>query len=243
MRFKRIINMFKRGNVCVFGLRGSGKDVLFGNVIARRRKPYISNLDYTNDDNYNVLDMSKLDCGGNTYKNFISGDIKPYSFPYPMGTDVYISDAGIYFPSQYCGELNSRYKSFPTYFALSRQCSRNNVHTNSQGLGRCWDKIREQAGVFILCRYCFHIGKIFLIGVTIYDKYESALEKARPWSLKLKGKKTPESKAMLKLQRENYRMQHGSICNGLLIFVNRSKHDTYYFEKYLKGDPPNEEKA
>lgn len=241
MRFKKIINIFKRGNVCVFGLRGCGKDVLFGNVIARRRKPYVSNLDYTNDDNFNALDMNKLDCGGNTYKEFISGDIKPYTYPYPMGSDVYLSDSGIYFPAQYCGELNSKFKSFPTYFALSRQVSHNNVHVNSQSLSRTWDKIREQADQYILCRYCFHIGNLFLMGVTIYDKYESALEKARPWSIKLNGKKTPESKAMLKLQRETYRMQHGNIRNGILIFFNRSKHDTYYFEKFLKGDSCEEE--
>ena len=44
MRFKRIIRYFKRGNVCVTGLRGTGKDLLMGNVIARRKKNYVSNL-------------------------------------------------------------------------------------------------------------------------------------------------------------------------------------------------------
>ena len=50
MSLKNILKLFKNGNVCVTGLRGTGKDVLFGNVIYRlftkNHIPYISNLDY-----------------------------------------------------------------------------------------------------------------------------------------------------------------------------------------------------
>ena len=46
MRFRKIVKMFKKGNVCITGLRGTGKDVLMGNVINRVKYPYISNLDY-----------------------------------------------------------------------------------------------------------------------------------------------------------------------------------------------------
>jgi hypothetical protein len=46
MRFKKIIRMFEDGNVCVTGLRGRGKDMLMSNVVVRRKKPYVSNVDY-----------------------------------------------------------------------------------------------------------------------------------------------------------------------------------------------------
>ena len=42
MLFSKVVKMFKKGSVCVSGLRGTGKDVIMGNVIARRKKPYIS---------------------------------------------------------------------------------------------------------------------------------------------------------------------------------------------------------
>ena len=40
--------------------------------------------------------------------------------PYPDGTDIYLSDAGIYFPSQFCSELNREYPFmavFPGYIS------------------------------------------------------------------------------------------------------------------------------
>lgn len=46
MRLKKIIKMFEKGNVCVCGLKGSGKDMLFANVVNRRMKPYVSNTEY-----------------------------------------------------------------------------------------------------------------------------------------------------------------------------------------------------
>ena len=124
MRLKKIQKLFKRGNVSVFGLRGRGKDVLFGNVIARDKKSYVSNLDYTDDSRFIPFDPKDFDCGKNTYINFLNGTLKPYSFPFVKGTDLYISDVGIYFPSQFCNELNRDFKYFPTYFALSRHFAR-----------------------------------------------------------------------------------------------------------------------
>ena len=153
MRFKKVLKLFEKGNVCVSGLRGTGKDVLFGNVIGRRRKEaYISNLDYGG--NRFPFELKKLDLAGNTYKNFIAGNVKNYVFPYPLGTDVYISDAGVYFPAQHFVELNRSYDSFVAYQALSRQVSHNNVHFNAQNLNRVWDKIREQSDIYINCQWC-----------------------------------------------------------------------------------------
>lgn len=40
-RFKYIVKKFKKHNCCVVGVKGSGKDLVFGNVIARRKKKTI----------------------------------------------------------------------------------------------------------------------------------------------------------------------------------------------------------
>ena len=37
MRFKKIIKLFEDQNVCVCGLRGTGKDLLMSNVVIRRK--------------------------------------------------------------------------------------------------------------------------------------------------------------------------------------------------------------
>ena len=36
MKFNKIVQLFKSGSVSVTGMKGTGKDVLIGNVIARR---------------------------------------------------------------------------------------------------------------------------------------------------------------------------------------------------------------
>ena len=64
MRLKKLKKKyFDVGNVAVVGLRGRGKDVLFGNVIARSKHSYVSNLDYTNDNHdlthYNIVRENK----------------------------------------------------------------------------------------------------------------------------------------------------------------------------------------
>lgn len=96
MSLQNIVKMFKNGSVCVTGMKGTGKDVLFGNVIARRGKPYVSNVDYGGDGI--PLDLSLLDMGGNTYDNFIRDTFNSFSYPYPKNCDVYISDVGVYLP-------------------------------------------------------------------------------------------------------------------------------------------------
>lgn len=256
MNFNKVIQMFKQGNVCVCGLRGTGKDVLMGNVIARRNKPYVSNLDYTDGKYYQVLDFDKINVGENTYKNLLSGDIKFYEFLYEQGSDIYISDAGIYLPAQYCNELNKQYPYLPTYFALSRQVSHNNVHVNVQHLGRVWDKIREQSDLYIRCRFCWvPFGKLIyklkqkpklkwlervplfaIQGITLYDKYQSCLDRVKPCRINVPLMAKKEVKLQAQMYLDKFRNTYGSIQNRLLIYRNKSKHDTYYFEKlFLQG--------
>lgn len=39
MNMRKILKLFDSGNVCVVGLRGCGKDMLFANVVARQNNP------------------------------------------------------------------------------------------------------------------------------------------------------------------------------------------------------------
>lgn len=233
MRLNKIIRRyFEKGNVCVTGLRGTGKDVLFGNVIARRKLPYISNVDYGY--LHIPLNLADLDCGKNTYKDFQSGQLKRYVFPHPHDTDAYISDCGIYFPSQYHKELNKDTPYFPTYLALSRQVSHNNVHANVQQLTRCWDKLREQSDLFIRCNWCVvKLGVVFM-SITTYDNAESCANAVKPCPIRPKGLNR-DRRLQARLFQESYRASHGNIKSHLLVFRNLSCHDTYQFEEMLKN--------
>lgn len=237
---RKIIKLFESGNVSVCGLRGTGKDLLFGNVIARRKKPYVSNLNYTNDINFNFLDFNLLDCGKNTYDNLIRGDILFYEYPYPLGSDIYVSDVGIYLPAQYCNELNKKYPFLATYAGLSRQLSHNNFHTNTQALNRCYDKLREQSEIYILCRKCFYLFGLVVQLVTIYDKYDSCVARVKPCRVSLPLFPSKEQRLQYAMYKDNFFNSHGEIKNRLLIYFNKSHHDTYYFEKLFKGGKKNE---
>lgn len=137
MGIRKIIKLFKNGNVVVTGLRGTGKDMLTANVIARRKERYCSNLDYKcSKSEYIPFHAEDIDCGKNSYKNFISGHVNAYTYPHGDGVDIYISDGGIYYPAQYCNELNRDYPYMATYQALSRQLADANFHVNVQNLNR-----------------------------------------------------------------------------------------------------------
>lgn len=235
MNLKKIINYFKSGNVCVTGLRGTGKDLLMSNVIVRRDKPYISNIDYTNGVNYQKLNFDLLNNGKNNYTNFINDTINYYEFPYISGSDIYISDVGVYFPSQYCNELNKKYNYFALYQALTRQVSHNNLHINVQNLNRAWDKIREQSDIYIRCNKCFVIFGWVFQHVTLYDKYESCVSRIKTCRVTIPLFADKLTKQNAQIYIDNFINTHGMVKNLILIYKNKSSYDTYYFEKLLKG--------
>lgn len=243
MTLKKLIKKtFAYGNTSVSGLRGRGKDMLFANVIARRKESYISNIDYKVDGlEYIPLDYDKLNTY-NTYKNLLDGNICPYEYEYPEKVDIYISDCGIYFPSQYCGELNRDYKSLPMFMALSRQLGLCNVHTNSQNLNRVWDKLREQSDLYIVCKWCkVFFGKIVIQRIIIYDKYDSALRDVDPFKplrppLLAFGEKRVLYKVKNEELRRNYRERNGSVRSHLLVYLNKSNYDTRAFKQILRGE-------
>lgn len=231
---KKIIKLFNDGNVCVVGMRGTGKDVLFGNVINRKKQLYVSNLNYDMGMRYIPYDYNLIKIN-NTYKNLNDGNINAYVWELPPGTDIYLSDVGVYFPSQYCNELNKLYSDMPIYQALSRQLARNNFHVNCQNLNRVWDKIREQSDTYIMCNWCKVLfGKIVIQKITIYDKYSSCVERVKPCRISVPLLADKITKQTARQYLDNWVNTHGSVKSRILIYLNKSKHDTYYFQKVFK---------
>lgn len=228
---RKIIKMFDRGNVSVCGLRGSGKDMLFANVAIRRDKPYVSNTDYGG--KFIPFESKVLDCK-NTYTNFIQGRLNPYEYPYPDGTDFYIADGGIYFPSQYQGELCKNYGYLSTFMALSRHLGDCNVHYNVQNLNRMWDKIREQSDIYIRCCWCKVVFGFVLQKVIIYEKYESAVNRVPPFFLR-RPLINAERMQIWRIQKQNYMIAHGKVKSRILLYRNKSNYNTRVFKEMLQN--------
>ena len=237
---KKIIQLFESGNVSVSGLRGRGKDLLMANVAVRRGMPYVSNIDYGGQ--HIEFHPEDIDCGQNTYYNFIRGQVNQYVYPFPEGTDIYISDAGIYFPAQYTNELNKHYGYFSTFMALSRHVGNCNVHFNSQNLNRVWDKIREQSDIYITCNRCLVLfGKIVFQKVTIYEKYDSAVSRVPPY-------RPPKamfgaSKVNVELEAQRYKITYGDIQRRMLVYIHKSPYDTRRFKAMLENGKPRKAPA
>lgn len=231
--FQHVRRLFARGNVCICGLRGRGKDLLMGNIACRSKRPYASNIDYGG--KYLPLTLSEV-CIPDIYSNFIGGEIIPYSFPYPDGTDIYISDAGVYLPCQYNDRLNRTFPGLCTFAALSRHVGNCNVHYNTQALNRVWDKMREQSDQYIMtmgCKVLF--GKFVIQKVRIYEKYQSAIDAVPPLRLRspILGS---TGRTMVNIERQKYQIQYGKIISRTLFYINRSSYDSRYFKTLLGGD-------
>lgn len=229
---RKIVKMFNKGNVCVAGLRGDGKDMLMANVVCRRKQDYISNVCY--DPNHHIPFVPKeFDCAGNIYKDFIEGTVRRYIYPYPDGTDIYISDVGVYFPSQYCSQLNRDYGYFSTFMALSRHLGDCNVHFNVQNLNRAWDKLREQSDLYIWCNWCKVLfGRIVLQKVTIYEKYQSCVDRIPPYNVPMPWINADRIQHW-KIDKQKYFCNYGKVKPRLLLYLNRSNYDTRVFAEVL----------
>lgn len=240
-RKRKVISLFKQGNVIVTGLRGSGKDMLMANVIASRKEPYVSNVDYKcRHTAYIPLQLDKLSVP-DKFQNFIDGDLIPYEYPYPEKSDIYISDAGVYFPSQYQGQLVKEYEGLPYFQALSRHLGDCNFHCNVQNLNRLWDKIREQSDIYIRCKSCKVFGKFVVQTIVVYDKYDSCLNRVEPYKhiatpFSMSAKIRTEYKARDAQCLREFNERNGTVKKMTLIYVNKSKYDTRLFKSLLRGD-------
>lgn len=237
-RFRQVIGIFKNHSVITYGERGSGKDLLFSNVVAYRELPYCSNINYCEQKKKAPLqypfDPVYIKLGGNTFKNFADNRIIPYSYPLPDKVDYYISDAGVYFPSHADKELDDRYPEVPMFQALIRQLGDAEFHCNIQALDRLWKKIREQAGRYILCLDCKVSKKGRVVQkIRIYDRYQSALDKVEPLKVSMpllgKGVKTD-----IRLTRAKFKAQYGNITEMTIRYKNKANYDSRRFKRILE---------
>ena len=167
-------NAFDNFDVAVYGLRGSGKDVIFAHCINLHGRKHYSNILYNSQTE--VRDIRDLNVGGNDYESFINGTTQKFVPNFEEGLHFFISDAGVYLGSQYNRELNQNYGELPIHLALRRHLYDSHIHINSQALNRPWDKIREQLGVFIHCLGTENYGDFLIVSAITYTRYESALE-------------------------------------------------------------------
>lgn len=168
---------FNNSNVIVYGVKGSGKDIIF-NMITNSRKFYYSNIPYSNP-NYELFNLYDLQLGNNTFENLINNNIQKVEWKFKEKIDFFISDGGCYLPSQYDYLLHKYYKGLPLTYALSRHIGLHNIHINSQNLERIWKALREQSDIYIKCLKTIKLPFILITKYRIYDKYSSAVNDIR----------------------------------------------------------------
>lgn len=225
--FKReIVREFKRCNVLVAGKKGAGKDLLFQEIINKRKAPYYANIDYGG--KFERITCKDVSVSPNTYLNFIQDKVTQVERRFAEQKDIYISDGGIFLPSYMDSTLYKGFPSFPIYYALSRHIADHNVHVNVQNFGRLWKALREQADSYVLVHKTISIPFFLLIDTSLYDKYQSAEEGLDP--IKVRMFKTKET-------TDEYHALHGYIKRGWIIVPKwHVKYDTRAFEKVLFGD-------
>lgn len=232
---KFLVDKFRAGNVIVFGQKGKGKDLIFQKVIAKRRKEkYFSNMDYGYFFNY--IDLADLALGKNTYENFIEGCVEVIDKNEEMeGADIYVSDAGIYLPSQYHYLLDKKYKSLPIFYALSRHLYDNNVHVNVQALNRVWDKLREQADSYFKALKTVKVFGLLFTKIRYYETYQVANENRAPMRRRFLNK---YSKAL----SDEYEAYNGLVFDMWIVQLKRNvKYDTRYFHRVVFGNGVHEQ--
>lgn len=224
---------FDKHSMGVTGERGAGKDMLMGNI-AVRSIGYVSNMDYGG--NYEKLDFDKISMNGNTYENLINGNVKYYKYPYQEGHDIYISDAGAYFPSQHFGALNARFKGIPLFNALCRHLGNVEVHVNVQNLERCYDKFREHLRYIIDAQWCKVLfkGRIVIQKIRVYGKAQSCIDHVKPCRIRIPWLASKQVKLTSKMHVDQFENSYGTIQDYLLVYVNKTKYDTRYFKKLFE---------
>lgn len=233
----KVIGLFNKHSVSVFGAKGSGKDMLFGNVIARRKNnAYVSNLNYKIKGKHHIPFSYDTININNRFVDFLDKKVNYYEYPFGDGADIYLSDCGTYFPSQYYNQLDKLCAEMPMFMALSRQVGDCYVHTNCQNYNRVWDKIREQSDRYVMCLGCVVLFGFVIQRVRVYERYESALEHITPFSW-YTGKiiLSNEERTICVQKHQEHINRYGKITDKILFYKNKSKYDTRYFREVLKN--------
>ena len=225
---RHIIKLFNKGNVCVCGMMGSGKDVLFGNVIARIGRPYISNLDYGGD---RIVFKPWMLNFNNDWRNLMEGNIQYYEHIFPDRINYYLSDWGIYAPAHEHGPISRDYPFIATSMAMMRQVAGGWFHANCQVPNRMYDKCREQFDTYLLCKWCkIFFKKIVVQYVVEYERYQSCVDRVPVFPLR-RPLINPNRLQLYEIQKANYLIAHGKVKPHFLIYWNRSKHNTRGFKE------------
>lgn len=224
-----LVERFRDCNVIVFGKKGRGKDLVFNKVINARQEPCYSNIQF-NSKLCDVKCIGDFSVAPNTYNNFLDDNVVVVDKVLDERRDMYVSDGGIYLPSQYHALLDRKYPSLPIYYALSRHLTKSNIHINTQNLSRVWDKLREQADCYIRCERTHNILGFLFTEFVVYDYYESAKQGLQPF---------PHSFFSSSFNTAAYNefvAHHGTIKRYIICqHVSRCKYDTRYFHKVLYG--------
>ena len=228
--YKTIQSSFSSGNVIVFGKKGKGKDLIFNYAINTRGIRCASNIPF-NKDICKVRPIKDYNLDPNTFENMLNDNVKICKKTINEGEDYYISDGGIFLPSQYEGMLCKLYPSLPMFYATSRHLAQMNIHINSQYLGRVWDKLREQANTYIKCIESNKLFNKYIITKCIfYDQYKTAMAEMLPFPKQLFESKENKSK---RIEFE----AHNGIVKYFYV-IQKIKHiyyDTRYFHKVFYG--------
>lgn len=225
-----LVKSFQRCNVVVDGKKGKGKDLLFQYVVAKRKAPYYSNIDYGG--RWEAIKMNEVSVTPNTYQNFLEDRVEQVKRKFVERKDIYLSDGGIYLPSFMDSALYRLYPSLPLYYPLSRHSAEHNIHVNVQNLGRLWKALREQADFFVHVKTNVKLPFFIFVKCNTYDNIGSAMEALEPVRGRFLNKYS-------KAETDVYRATHGEIKSGWVILrKSRIKYDTRALEKVLYGEQP-----
>ena len=227
-----VAKKFKQGNCIVWGKKRKGKDLLFQKVIVKRKKEkYQTN--YPKEFGYRYkqiaqINMNDLSVYPNTYESLIANVIKKIPYYRELEkVDTYISDGGIYLPSQYNHILNKLYPSMPIFYSVIGHLRDSNIHVNYNGhITRLWDKLREQADdYFKVERTIWIFGLIAFTKVRYYEEYNTAEAGVLPMK---KGFMNKDQKALY----EQFKAQYGEIKRFWIVSFSKQVHyDTRYFRR------------
>ena len=229
--FKDMLKHFKKDNVVVAGKKGKGKDVIFQKVINARKEFYYTNMPTGYGGDYETIKLKDVSCEPNTYREFIEEKVKKSKRRFKEACDIYISDAGVYLPSNMDGVLYKQYPSMPIYYALSRQLANHNIHANVQNFGRLWKALREQADFFVICKKTIKLPFFLITKCITYDKLQSAEQELLPIKTRFMNKYS-------KAEVDQYNATNGEIKVGWIITRKKSIHyDTRAFENVIYKQP------